>query len=219
MVLIHESETEADWSRPPVGSQAFAKAVGGSCAAPEQLLLALAAEFGPVEWEVALERLDELARPLFGIAALAPHEAAERIVESLADDAGLGGDGGDADGLLLDRVLRTRRGHPALLAFVHSAAARRAGLGLGVFSGPLRWYAGLETEAGLVLIDPVPVIDGPAATEPTVRRYCGHELAYAVLSGLAHRFEARGADRDAAKALRLRRHLPVVQRCRAERDG
>lgn len=216
---MHDREAETGWPETLGGSQAFAKVAGGSCAAPERLLLALAAEFGPVAWNDALDRLDELARPLFGVAALAPHDAAQRIVESLAGDAGLAGGDGGSDGLLLDRVLRTRRGHPALLAFVYNAAARRAGLRLGVFSGPLRWYAGLETEAGLVLIDPVPVVDRPAAAEPTVRRYCGHELAYAVLSGLAHRFERRGADRDAAKALRLRRHLPVVRRCPAERDG
>ena len=188
----------------------------GSCAHPERLLLALAAEFRDVEWERALERLDELARPLFGIAALEPDAAAERLVAGLGSDGGLVPDLAGVEGLLLDRVVRSGSGHPALLAFVCSAVGRRAGVTVDVLSSPERWYAGLETEAEVLLIDPAPgAASGPLAAPLNVRRYCAHELAYAVLSGLACRFEAGCLTAEAERAITLRSHLPVVRDCRA----
>jgi hypothetical protein len=180
------------------------------------LLLALAAEFRDVEWERALDRLDELARPLFGIAGLEPEAAAERLVTGLGRDEGLVADLAGVEGLLVDRVVRSGTGHPALLAFVYSAVGRRAGVTVGVLSSPERWYAGVETETDVVLIDPAPGAGSrPSAPPLNVRRYCGHELAYAVLSGLARRFETRCLPAEAERARSLRSHLPVVRDCRA----
>ena len=82
-----------------------------------------------------------------------------------------------------------------------------------VLSSPERWYAGVEGEAEVVLIDPAPASrTRPAASQP-VRSYCGHELAYAVLGGLARRFDAHGAGVEAERARLLSEHLPVVRAC------
>ena len=204
--------------RPPAaaahsGRRSFAVLARGSCAHPDRLLLALAAEFRAVDWEQTLERLDALARPLFGIAALDPDAAARRLLAGLGREEGLLADLEGVDGLLLDCVVRSGRGHPALLALLYSEVGRRAGVTVRVLSSPECWYAGVEGEAEVVLIDPAPASHSrPAASQP-VRSYCGHELAYAVLGGLARRFDARGAGAEAERARLLSEHLPVVRAC------
>jgi regulator of sirC expression with transglutaminase-like and TPR domain len=129
----------------PEGPRFAALARSGG-APVDRLLLALAAEFHPVNEKAALDELDELARPLFGIAGQEPRAAGERIAASLWDEAGLRPKSSDLDGLFLDRVLHQRRGHPALLAAVYLEAARRAGVTLCLLSSQEGWFAGLLDE-------------------------------------------------------------------------
>lgn len=81
---------------------------------------------------------------------------------------------------------------------------RRAGWTTFVCSSPGRWYATLREDDRLWLIDPT----GAAAGEvrAAVRRHCGHELAFALLSGLAARSTCPHA---VCSALELRSQLDV----------
>ena len=115
------------------------------------------------------------------------------------------------DGLWLDEVLATRRGHAVMIAAVAAELGRRAGWEVSVCSTPTAWYAGLLDDSVLWLIDPTGAADGV----PTmVRRHCAHELAYVVLTGLAERFDEPARSRPGAGAARPAR---AVRGARAPR--
>jgi regulator of sirC expression with transglutaminase-like and TPR domain len=177
----------------------------------DRFMLALAGEFHEVDDAAALERLDDLARPAFGIASL-PHEAAAaRLIEAIAEGGGMSpGVAGDPDGLMLDRVLASGRGRPELLAAVYLEVARRAGVSLSLLSSGLNWFVGFEEADELVLVAPAS-FDRPLE-RIDLRRRCPHALADAVLAGLTDLLEARGAGSEAAHTLVLRRHLRAAQR-------
>jgi Transglutaminase-like superfamily len=177
----------------------------------DRLLFALAAEFHQVDEAAALERLDELARPAFGIASLQHEDAGRRLIEAVGESGGLcPGPAGDPDGLMLDRVLASGRGRPELLAAVYLEVARRAGVSLALLSSGLNWFVGFEDEEELVLVAPAS-FDRPI-DRIELRRRCPHGLADVVLGGLGELFSARGARADAARALALRRSLRAAQR-------
>jgi regulator of sirC expression with transglutaminase-like and TPR domain len=185
----------------------------------DSLLLALAAEFQPVDHSAALDELDELARPLFGVSLEPPRAAAERIVSSLWDSGGLRPVTASVEGLFLDRVLLRREGHPALLAAAYVEIARRAGLSLCLLSSPQGWFAGLPAAEELVILDPAPMLDLWHG-RLTLRRHCAHELAHAVLCGLTNRFRVLGSTGQARRAAELRLLLPLgeplLERARRE---
>ncbi len=95
------------------------------------------------------------------------------------------------DGLMLDRVLRTRLGHPALLAAVHHEVARRAGMQVSLFTEGRDWYLGFEEAGELLLVAPSPSA-AQSGRGLDLRRRCGHELASDVLGGLGRLFRALG---------------------------
>lgn len=189
----------------------FARLSGRRHAPVDQLLIALAAEFGPVDRQFAQERLDDLGRRLFGMAALDAEPAARRLIAVLAGEAGLVPGPAEPAAFLLDRVLASGRGHPALLAAVYLEAARRAGTGLVLVSGGDDWYVGFEQPDDLVLVASVPFATPARVTGP-LRRCCGHELAHSVLGELAPCYDALGHKGQAAHARRLRRLLPIGDR-------
>jgi hypothetical protein len=182
----------------------------------DRLLLALAAEFHPVDEEAALTELDELSRPLFGVAEQGAQAAGERIAETLWQEGALRPSSAGIDDLFLDRVLQRRRGHPALLAAVYLEAARRAGVSLCVLSCPEGWFAGLLDEGRVVLLDPALALGLlPSRDRLSLRRHCAHELAHAVLCELTGRFRAQHLPREARRAVELRLHLPLAETLRA----
>lgn len=187
----------------------FAVLARSRAATFDRLLLALAAEFRPVGRTDALDRLDEMARPLFGIAGMGADAAAKRIAASLWHEAGLRPSAIGADALFLDRVLRCRRGHPALLAAIYVEVARRAGLALRLLSSTDSWFAGVADRSGLVLIELAPS-PTPASCRKrlSVRTHCPHELAHAVLSSLARHLSARDSAAEAHRARELALLLP-----------
>jgi hypothetical protein len=177
----------------------------------DRFLLALAGEFHQVDDAAALERLDELARPAFGIASLPQEAAAARLIGAIAEGGGMGpGVAGDPDGLMLDRVLASGRGRPELLAAVYLEVARRAGVSLSLMSSGLNWFVAFEEAGELVLVAPAS-FDRPLE-RIDLRRRCPHALADAVLAGLTELLDVRGARSEAAHALVLRRHLRAAQR-------
>jgi Transglutaminase-like superfamily len=104
-------------------------------------------------------------------------------------------------------ALDRRAGHPLVLAVVAAEIGRRAGLSVGICSTARGWYAGIGESDRLWLIDPV-TDPGPTPSGP-VRRHCGHEVAFAALTGIYARLVRDGDEAAAHRAARLRGWLPV----------
>jgi Transglutaminase-like superfamily len=210
-VLVGASAFDrANRAGAPRGSE-FARWCARGRPPADRFLLALAAEFHRVDEAAALERLDALARPAFGIASLPHEDAARRLIEAIGEGGGMRpGPAGDPEGLMLDRVLARGRGRPELLAVVYLEVARRAGMSLALLSSGLNWFVGFEDAGELVLVAPAS-FDRPR-DRIDLQRHCPHGLVDAVLGGLTELFGARGARADAAHALALRRSLRAAQR-------
>lgn len=192
-------------------SGAFERLVGAACCpAPGEALLAVAAEFRPLAPAPTSFRLDELARSLFAVAAgRDPGEAARALAALLTDELRLRRDESPLDGLWIDRALERRAGHPLTLAVIAAEIGRRAGLRVGICSTASGWYAGLGEPDRLWLIDPA-TDPGPTPSGP-VRSHCGHEVAFAALTGVYARQVRDGDDAAANHAVRLRGRLPVAR--------
>jgi regulator of sirC expression with transglutaminase-like and TPR domain len=182
--------------------QAFAALSRRACPPVGEALFAVAAAWRPVNWPALDAQLDELALPLFATEPTG-RERAGALAELLV--AGFARDAKPVDGLWLDAVLATRRGHPLLLAAIATELGRRAGWEVAVCSSPTAWFAGLHHEGTLWLVDPTGETSGEGAPK-TVRRHCAHEVAFVVLTGLAERF---AGTRDEEQARRLRDRLDV----------
>lgn len=192
-------------------SGAFERLVGAACCpAPGEALLAVAAEFRPLAPAAMSFRLDELARSLFAVAAgRDPGEAARALAALLTDELRLRRDESPLDGLWIDRALERRAGHPLTLSVIAAEIGRRAGLRVGICSTASGWYAGLGEPDRLWLIDPA-TDPGPTPSGP-VRSHCGHEVAFAALTGVYARQVRDGDDAAANHAVRLRGRLPVAR--------
>jgi Transglutaminase-like superfamily len=183
------------------------------CPAPGEALLAIAAEFRDFDAARTSFRLDELARTLFPVAAERdPGAAARALATLLTDEVRLRRDESSLDGLWLDRTLERRAGHPLALAVVAAEVGRRAGLAVGICSTAWGWYAGIGEPERLWLIDPAtnPYPPAPTPSGP-VRAHCGHEVAFAALTGVYARLVRDGDAARAHHAVRLRGRLPVTR--------
>jgi regulator of sirC expression with transglutaminase-like and TPR domain len=178
------------------------------CPPPGEMLLAIAAEFRPIDVDATSFELDELARPLFDVALQGDAgDASRRLAALLTDELRLRTEESSVDGMWLDAVLARRAGHPLALAVLAAEIGRRAGLAVGVCSTPTGWYAGLGERERLWLIDP-PLDPGPTPSGP-VRSHCGHEVGFAALTGVYARLIRDGESARACHAARLRGRLPV----------
>jgi regulator of sirC expression with transglutaminase-like and TPR domain len=178
------------------------------CPAYGEMLLAIGAEFRPVDVERASFELDELARSLFVVASTRETRAmAHALADVLTDGLALRADAASLDGLWLDAALERRRGHPLALAVIAAEIGRRAGIPVGVCSTSCGWYAGIGDPDRLWLIDPV-TDPGPTPEGP-VRRHCGHEVAFATLTGVYARLVRDGDGAAAQRAAALRGRLPI----------
>ena len=185
---------------------AFERLLGTACCpAAGEMLLAVAAEFRPVDAARVSFRLDELARSLFGLRE--PRDASHALAKLLTDEVGFRSDEISLDGLWLDRALERRAGHPLVLAVAAAEIGRRAGVAVGICSTARGWYAAIGEPERLWLIDPV-TDPGPSPSGP-VRRHCGHEVAFAALTGVYARLVRDGDAAGAHRATRLRARLPV----------
>ena len=186
----------------PAAEAALAALGRRACPGLAETLIALAALWRPVDPAELDAELDQRARPLFAVEPR-PEARATALAELIAEEFEL--DDVAVDGLWLDHVLAAGRGHPVLLAAVAVELGRRAGWTPALSSSPTSWYAGLLDGDRLWLVETTRTRAGVPAPD-AVRRHCGHELAFAVLCGLAERFPGR---RDKARARLLRDRLDL----------
>ena len=106
------------------GEQAFTAISHEACPALAETLLAVVAAWRPVDHTDLDGQLDQLARGLFA-AGPGGRERAGALALLLARE--FHADPGPVDGLWLDEVLATRRGHPVLIASLAAELGRRAG--------------------------------------------------------------------------------------------
>jgi Transglutaminase-like superfamily len=180
---------------------------GTCCPAPGDSLLAITAEFRHVDTVRVSDQLDDLARSLFGVTP--GGEAARALAALLADELRFHHDESSLDGLWIDRTLERRGGHPLALAVLAAEIGRRAGLKVGICSTAWGWYAGIGEPERLWLIDPA-ADPGPTPTGP-LRSHCGHEVAFAALTGIYARLVRDGDQPAAHRAVSLRGRLPVTR--------
>ena len=192
--------------------RAFHELAAGVCPAYVDLLLALCAEFGAVDADGVRERLDDDSRALFGFVELSPFARADRLAAVMDLQLGLSADPASGpDGLLFDRVVQRRSGHPAMLAAIGTELALRAGVPAGVYASPSRWFIGVGSGDDLIVLD-AQLGAGSAEPPHEIRAACAHELAFCVLCGLGTVYTCEGRDDEARHAGRLRHALPVQPR-------
>lgn len=189
-----------------------ASRAGASCL---DLQLAIAGEFGPADAARTHGLLDDHARTLFGLAGSAPEEQANALGTLMACAMGLRARiVADPDDLLLPTALRSRRGHPLMLAIIGQQLATRAGIATGVYSSRTRWFIGLQTGGQLLLLDAA-LRDG-SGRPARVLAHCAHDLAYCALTGLSRSLAECGQLLSARRATRLKLALPIAGHLRRE---
>jgi regulator of sirC expression with transglutaminase-like and TPR domain len=172
--------------------------------APEidDLALALAAEFGPVDDAAARAELDRLGEE---VAKEDDHDHA-RIVEVLARRHGFTGDReayDDPQNSMLDAVLRRRKGLPILLSVVYIAVGRRAGIEVDGWSLPGHFVVAI----GPRVIDP---FDGGTllTVDAEIEPWAPKDIALRMLNNLVGSYQRRGDLGGALTAAELRMTLP-----------
>ncbi len=206
--------------RPPGATAGRASSFLALARSPEpaldDLLLAMAAEFRPVDRRLAHDRLDDLSRCLFGLDRLDPAGQAGCVAHALRHELALRpGDPRDPEGMFLDRVLERRAGHPLVLAAIAVELARRAGASAWVCSAPTRLFAGFGIES-MRFVEVTPPAQ-PAPDPATVVRHGPHAVAFGILCGLRAGY-ARGPGRngEADRALALQ-HILREERTAGQR--
>jgi hypothetical protein len=180
------------------------------CPSPGDALLAVASEFRTFDADRTSFRLDDFARGLFAVAAERdPGASARELARLLTDEVRMRRDESSLEGLWLDRTLERRAGHPLVMAVVAAEIGRRAGLRVAICSTAWGWYAGIGERERLWLIDPARD-PGPTPSGP-VRGHCGHEVAFAALTGVYARLVRDGDQPAAHRAVELRGRLPVAR--------
>ena len=186
----------------------------------DELALAIAAAFRPVDADVALGTLDALGADLAAALADAgtrrPDAEAIACAEVLGRHAGFAGDAehyDDPANSMLDVVLARRRGLPILLSVVYVEVARRAGVALAGVGLPGHFVVGHFGATPPVLLDPfrggAPVEgEHPAAL---VRPWHAHEIALRMLNNLVGSYRRRGDIGSAIRAAEMRLALPTDQ--------
>ncbi len=173
-------------------------------------MVAIAAAFGEAGCEQGLwDWLDDAARPLFCVPAAEPGapdlpERGAALAETMTRALGVAGTRDRYEGLLLDRAVARRSGHPLLLAAVGHELARRAGWAALVGHGPHGSCTVLTADGYFM-----PIFYGgvPDELDPArLRARCPHEIACAMLAGLSR----HGPADLAAGATRVRESLPLA---------
>ena len=183
----------------------------------EELALALAHEFSPVDPEAARAQLDLLAGDVLEELERPDSEPLAALGVVLGDRHGFRGETREydhPDNSMLPVVLERRRGLPIALSVVYVAVARRAGIPLQGVGLPGHFVAGHFPASGArpALLDPFHAgarIAVPELSEAVVRPWGPHETVLRMLNNLVGSWAKRGALAHAIHAADLRLLLPV----------
>jgi hypothetical protein len=166
-----------------VHDAALERLLGTPSLAADDAPIALAERFAGCDRAAVLTCLDDVARGLFGTAALPPRAQAERLGRALTCTLGLRPVTHDHRALLVDHALATCAAHPLVIAAVGNELGRRAGLATRICRARGDWWLAIPGDEVLTAIacsagmpDPV----GP------LRAICPHQLAHALLAHLGH---------------------------------
>jgi hypothetical protein len=204
-----------------VSVESFAALAVAPDAPLDELALALAAEFRPVNAPRALDRLDRLAAEVDPI-AIGPQAEIDAVVAVLAGPSGFIGEDQhfDApDDFMLDLVLDRRRGRPSVLSVVYVEVARRAGIALapiGLGGNVVCCHVGA---AEALFVDPFgggrTILPGTRPVTP----WTPHQTALTILDDLVCAWERRGDLTRALRASELRLLLPAMNDEESERHA
>jgi regulator of sirC expression with transglutaminase-like and TPR domain len=198
--------------------RAFAELAADPDPSLDELALALAAEFRPVDAPAALELLDALGadvRQAVEETAGVPAAQAAACADVLGGEHGFAGDRkryDDPANSMLDVVLSRRRGLPILLSVVYVEAARRAGVPLRGVGLPGHFVVGHFGTTPPLLLDPFARGAGLAADDAdaaSLRPWSAREVAMRMLNNLLASYERRGDLGAAIHAAELRLALPA----------
>ncbi|MEA2297726.1 MAG: hypothetical protein QOF77_662 [Solirubrobacteraceae bacterium] len=187
----------------------------------DQLALALAGEFGAVDAEAALERLERLGEEIASVAGGSrdPEAEVEAVRTVLGTRHGFVGDRADydhPDNSMLDRVLARRTGLPIVLSVVYVEAARRAGITVAGVGLPGHFVVGHFGHVPPLLLDPFAggtrlEVAGGGEVEP----WSAHQTALRMLNNLVGSYQRRHDLSRAIRAAELRLSLPLEDRDRS----
>lgn len=177
----------------------------------EEIALAIAAEFKPVDAIRARARLDLLASTVDPQAIADPARRAEELIGALNGRAGFAVEGDEhAHSLMIDEVLARRGGHPLVLAIIYAAVAARAGFPLYPVGTERVVLLGDPEPAPPLVIDPAPDSSPP----PEMRWLCPHVVGLRLIDAIGVRYMNRGNLGAAIRAAELRLLLPLHPRLR-----
>ena len=177
----------------------------------EEIALAIAAEFRPVDADRARAQLDLLASTVDPAVVGDPERRAEELIDALNERAGFTVEGdGQPHSLMLDEVLARRGGHPLALAIVYAAVAARAGFALHPVGIERVVLLGDPQPTPPLAIDPAPGQAVPAE----MRWLCPHLVGLRMIDAIGIRYMNRGNLAAAIRAAELRLLLPLHPRLR-----
>lgn len=181
----------------------------------EEIALAIAAEFRPVDAPRARAQLDLLASTVDPHTLADPDRRAEALIDALGGRAGFAVEAEEhPHSLMLDEVLALRGGHPLALAIVYAAVAARAGFTLYPVGTDRTVLLGDPESTPPLAIDPAP--GGPVPTE--MRWLCPHVVGLRVIDAIGVRYMNRGNLSAAIRAAELRLLLPLHPRLREHHE-
>lgn len=187
----------------------FAALAASSCPGYDAMLIAVEREFRAVQREAVVESLDELARPLFGLADAARDERV--IALARAAWVALPDEGTAPQDWLLACALEGGRATGAVRAALAAELGRRAGV--RVCAARLRGCWAVHTvEHDAQLAADVGADSGHDSV--LAGGMCAHQLAFAVLTGLADSWWSAGDRFRAQRASGLRLLLPLEETLR-----
>jgi regulator of sirC expression with transglutaminase-like and TPR domain len=184
----------------------------------DELALALAGEFGPVDARRACDRLVDLGDELRSALFLPPPEQCTLCSLLLAGARRLRlASTLEPRGLLVDHVLERGEGHPLALALVYSEAARMAGIPLLPAGDGARFLvAHAEADEEPLVLDPAAGGRRLSAVEipDGLKWLCPHEIGFQLLACLRDTFELVGDLEAALRAAEIGLALPLSHELR-----
>jgi hypothetical protein len=189
----------------------FSALARSRCPAHDAMLVALERELHAVDPRRVADALDDLARPLFGLAGALPGERV--LALGGAAWAALPGEGETPADWLPGSALERGSATGAIRAALAVELARRAGISARPARARGCWLVCVADDGEHVAAD----VGSASQLEPweADASLCAHQLAFVVLTGLASAWRRAGEGEHARRASALRLLLPLDAGLRA----